>query len=164
MLQLESPMLRRFYADWEVRRRGREFPARRDFDPCDLAYALGYVSLMDVLRDPVRFRFRLQGTSVAERTGVDMTGKFVDEMKDRRHRDMATGHFRETVEARQPVVKIRRAYVTDVRVWNCEILVVPLANADADIDMLMSCIAWHEVGAPEYSRAVSTDAGFDRPS
>lgn len=159
MLQLESPMLRRFYADWEVRRRGREFPARRDFDPCDLAYALGYVSLMDVLRDPLRFRFRLQGTGIAERTGVDMTGKFVDQMKDRRHRDMATEHFRETVETRQPVVKLRRPYVTDLRVWNCEVLVCPLSNAGADIDMLMSCIAWDEVGAPKRAAATTaTDA------
>ncbi len=162
MLKLESLMLRRFYADWETRRRGREFPVRRDFDPCDLAYALGYVSLMDVLRDPLRFRLRLQGTGIAERTGADMTGKFVDQMKDRRHRDMATEHFSETVETRRPVVKIRRPYVTDVRVWNCEILVVPLANASADIDMLMSCIAWDEVRSSERASAPQAGANLDR--
>lgn len=164
MLRLESEMLQRFHADWDARRRSREFPARGDFDPCDFSYALGYISLMDVVRDPLRFHFRLQGTGIVEHTGVEMTGKFVDQMKDRRHCEMATGHFREVVETRQPVVKIRRAYITDVRVWNCEVLVLPLSSNGADIDMLVSCIAWDEVGAPECSRVVSTGTDFDHPS
>ncbi|MDE2227875.1 MAG: PAS domain-containing protein [Alphaproteobacteria bacterium] len=153
MLRLESAILRRFYADWDVRRRGREFPARRDFDPCDLAYALGYVSLMDVLRDPLRFRFRLHATGIAERTGAELTGKFVHEMKDLRHRDMAAAHFREVVETRRPVANIRRAYVTDRRIWNCEVLVAPLSSNGSDIDMLISCIAWDEARPPGLERA-----------
>lgn len=149
MLQLRAPMLRRFYADWDARRRGRELPARRDFDPCDFTYALGNVSLMDVMRDPLRFRFRLHGTGVVARTGTDMTGKFVHEMKDLRHCEMATEHFRESMETRRPVVKIRNAYVTDVRIWNCEVLVLPLSSNATDIDMLMSCIAWDAVSASD---------------
>lgn len=153
-------MLQRFYADWETRRRGREFPARRDFDPWDLRYALGYISLLDVLRDPLRFRFRLQGVGIAERIGMDMTGKFVEAMPDRRHYHMAMEHYSAVIEARGPAVRMRRAYVTDARVWNCEVLAVPLSNNGADIDMLMSCLAWDEGGAPKYS-AVPIDAGFD---
>jgi hypothetical protein len=145
MLALKAPMLRRFYAHWDSCRRGREFPARADLDPCDFTYALPYVSLLDVLRDPLRFRFRLQGTGIVDRTGVDMTGKFVHEMKDRRHYEMATGHFIEVIETRRPSVKIRDAYITDQRVWNCEVLILPLSSNGADIDMLTSCIAWNEV-------------------
>jgi hypothetical protein len=149
MIELRAPMLRRFYADWDVRRRGRAFPARRDFDPCDFIYALGNVSLMDVVRDPLRFRFRLHGTGVVARIGTDMTGKFVHETKDLRHCEMATEHFREVVETRRPVVRIRNAYVTDVRIWNCEVLVLPLSSDGSDIDMLISCIAWDAVSASD---------------
>jgi len=144
MLQLNAPMLRRLYADWDSWRGGRAFPARRDFDPCDLTYALGYLSLIEVHREPLRFRFRLQGTGVVDRVGRDNTGKFIDEMSDRRHSAMATEHFSEVIETRRPVVKLRRAYVTDVRVWNCEILVVPFSSNGTDIDLMMSCIAWDE--------------------
>lgn len=145
MLELNSPMLQRLYGDWEARRRGRELPTRADFDPCDLGYALGYLSLIDVYQNPLRFRFRLQGTAVVDRVGRDNTGKFIDEMTDLRHSAMATEHFSEVLTTRRPVVKARRAYVTDVRVWNCEILVLPLSNNGADVDMMISCIAWDEV-------------------
>jgi hypothetical protein len=40
-LALDSPLLQRLYADWAARRRARSMPARRDFDPLDLKYALG---------------------------------------------------------------------------------------------------------------------------
>jgi hypothetical protein len=157
MLELNAPMLQRLYGDWEARRRGREFPARADFDPCDFGYALGYLSLIDVFQNPLRFRFRLQGTGIVDRVGRDCTGNFIDEMKDRRHSAMATEHFSEVLKTRRPVLKARRAYVTDVRVWNCEILVVPLSNNGADIDMIMSCIAWDEV-SPAYAEHASVEA------
>ncbi len=162
MLRLNAPMLQRLQADWDARRHGREFPARGDFDPCDVTYALGYISLIDVLYNPLRFRFRLQGTGVVERTGADMTGKIIDQMKDRRHYEMANGHFGEVLETRRPVVKVRRAYVTDVRVWNCEILVLPLSSNGVDIDMMMSCIAWDEARPPERALAVPAGAGVGR--
>jgi len=144
MLVLEVPVLQRFYADWDARRRGHEFPARRDFDPCDLKYALGDISLLEVLRDPLRFRFRLQGANIVERIGIDLTGKFVEAMPDRRHRQMAMEHYAAVLETRRPVVKVRRAFVTEWRVWNCEILVAPLSNSGSEIDMLLSCFAWDE--------------------
>lgn len=158
MLEFKAPMLQRLYEDWEARRRGREFPTRRDFDPCDLGYALGYLSLIDVLQNPLRFRFRLQGTGVVDRVGRDSTGTFIDEMKDRRHCAMATEHFTAVLETRRPVVKVRRAYVTDVRVWNCEILAVPLSNNGVDIDMLMTGIAWDEVLSPSRLERAAVEA------
>ncbi|SRR5579875_472365 len=155
MLTLESPLLQRFYADWDSRRRGREFPARRDFDPCDLKYALGDISLLDVLTDPLRFRFRVHGTSIAERIGVELTGKFVDQMPDRRQSAMALAHFTEVVDRRAPVAKIRHAYTTDRQVWNCEVVVLPLSSNGIDIDMLISCIAWDPAPSPARSSLVA---------
>jgi len=35
----------------------RRFPARADIDPLDFGYVLGHVMLLDVLRDPLRFRY-----------------------------------------------------------------------------------------------------------
>lgn len=158
MLQLASPLLQRFHADWESRRRGRAFPARQDYDPCDIAYALGSVSLIDVFYDPLRFRFRVHGTGIAERTGRELTEKFVHEMTDLRHREMAESHFRQVVETRAPVATVRRAYVTEVRVWNCEVLVMPLSSNGTDIDMMISCIDWDEADAQNPALApVETD-------
>src|SRR5215472_4666223 len=40
----------------------RRMPSRKDFDPLDIPQILPYVMLVDVLRDPLDFRFRLLGS------------------------------------------------------------------------------------------------------
>jgi len=57
----------------------RRFPSRRDIDPVEIRYVLGWVMLIDALRDPVRFRVRLHGTGMATEAHYDLTGKFIDE-------------------------------------------------------------------------------------
>ena len=145
MLTLRAPALQRLYQDWDDRRRGREFPARANFDPCDLHYVLGDLALIDVLREPLRFRFRLHPTNMVARLGVDLTGKFIDEIADRRHVLLAKDQFTEAIETRQPVVRHHHAIKTDHRVWNCEILVLPVSSTGSDIDMLMGCVIWDEI-------------------
>jgi hypothetical protein len=54
--------LRRLLAYWQERRGARRFPARGDVDPVEFRYALGHVSMVDVVGDPPRFRFRLVST------------------------------------------------------------------------------------------------------
>jgi hypothetical protein len=152
-------MLQRFHADWDVRRRGREFPARRDFDPCDLRYALGYISLIDVLGDPPRFRFRLHGVGNAERVGIDMTGKLLEAMPDGRRYRLVSMHYSAVMKEREPVAQTRRVYAIDERAWNCEVLVLPLSSDGINIDMLMSCAAWADGGTSMRS-AVPLAAGF----
>lgn len=145
MLVLQAAALQRLYRDWMERRGDREFPARSDFDPYTLKYALGNLALIDVLHDPLRFRFRLHPTNMVVRLGVDLTGKFIDEMADQRHVLLAKEHFTEVIETRQPVVRNHHAIKTDHRVWNCEILNLPLSSDGASVDMLMGCVIWDEI-------------------
>src|SRR5215469_14478125 len=137
-----APALQRLYQDWDDRRRGRAFPARADFDPVDLKYVLGDMALVDVLHGPLRFRFRVHPTNVVEKFGFDLTGKFVDEIPDLRHRVLCREQFEEVIRLRTPTVQIRPAMSTDYRFWNCEILALPLSKNGTDIDMLMTCVIW----------------------
>jgi len=149
MPTLIAPALQRLYQDWDDRRRGREFPARSDFDPRELKYVLGNLALIDVLRDPLRFRFRLHPTNMVARLGVDLTGKFIDELADRHHFLLAREHFTVVVETRLPAVRNRHGVKTDHQVWNCEILVLPLSETGSNIDMLMGCVIWDEIHPPQ---------------
>ncbi|MBV8535853.1 MAG: PAS domain-containing protein [Alphaproteobacteria bacterium] len=139
---INAPQLRRLHEDWDQRRRGREFPARADFDPLDLKYILGDLSLVDVLRDPLRFRYRLHASNLVNRGGIDMTGRLVDEMPDERRRGNTLRHYNKVMSGRAPsVVSLQNEY-TDLRSWHCEVLVLPLATDGATIDMLMVAFAW----------------------
>jgi len=60
---MRSDVLRQLVAHWRRMRGSRRMPTPADFDPLDVRFALGYVSLIEVHRDPLRFYFRLDGTS-----------------------------------------------------------------------------------------------------
>jgi len=141
-MDIHASDLQRLREDWDRRRRGREFPARADFDPLDLKYILGSLSLIDVLHDPLRFRIRLHATNVVDRAGLDLTGKLIDEMPAER-RQMAEAHYREVVDRRTPIVRRYAHHPVDERLWNCEVLVLPLSSDGRAIDLLMSAFVWN---------------------
>lgn len=79
MTGLDDERLQRLFAYWNARRGDRPAPARADIDPLDIPDLLSIVTLVDVLHDPLRFRYRLIGTAVAQALRRDSTGRFVDE-------------------------------------------------------------------------------------
>jgi len=139
---IREPRLKRFYDYWQMARRGRRFPARCDIDPLDFPYMLGNVMLVDVLRDPLRFRIRLHATNVVDRAGLDLTGKLIDEMPAER-RKAAEAHYRQVLAQRAPLALCYEHHPIDERMWNCEVLVLPLSTDGTTIDMLMSAFVWN---------------------
>lgn len=55
-------------------------PGRQHIDPADIMPLLPNVWLLDVQRAPLRFRYRLIGTRLAEFYGADHTGSWLDEV------------------------------------------------------------------------------------
>jgi len=139
-LQIDQPTLRRLFAYWNGKRQGRRFPARADIDPLELGFVLGNLTLIDVLRDPPRFRVRLQGTLAASRLGYDMTGKFVDEVPDPEYRQVLLETYRGVVEQGRPMCAVREQ-TYDRKTHRYEIVWLPLADDGETINMLMACVA-----------------------
>lgn len=55
-------------------------PGRRHLDPIDIPELLPNIWMIDVKRDPLRFRLRLVGTEIVRFTGRDATGRWLDEI------------------------------------------------------------------------------------
>jgi hypothetical protein len=142
VLEIRTSSLQRLYHDWEIRRRGREFPARSDFDVLDLKYVIGQIALVEVSHDPLRFRFRLHGTGIARRVGYDMTGKAVDALPNGRIRALVLRNFAAVVAERAPRVEIRARHIMDDRTVDSEVLAMPLARDGKTIDMLLVAVAF----------------------
>lgn len=140
--QIRRPMLRRLYAYWDDRRGAREFPGRPDIDPIDMHFALGNISLIDVLYEPQRFRYRLHGSIIAARLGIDMTGRFVDEIPEPGRRGFVEDNFRAVVASRRPLARSGDR-VLDERAWNFDSIILPLGLADGVINMLLLCVEYH---------------------
>ena len=141
-LAVKSPALQRLYDDWESRRRGRLMPARADFDPVDLKDILGNLTMVDVLRDPLRFRVRVHATNVAARVGFDLTGKEIDAITDPHYRKLVRDHYTAVVERRRPVLEFRDRVMTDNICLHCEVLALPLGNDGQVVDRVMSAFVW----------------------
>lgn len=128
--------MKRLYLYWAERRGARRCPSRTDIDPLDFGYALGRVSLIDVLSHPRRFRYRLVSTSLTARLGYEMTGKFLDEIPETEMRAY-TERLYLTALAKAVPLHVRDEAVIDGRRWKHEALVLPLSSDGGAVDMLM---------------------------
>lgn len=80
LLAVCTPPFAGLFKLWDLKRAGRAYPARGDFDPLEMKPWLGWLSLLDVLPGPpMDFRYRLVGTKTAEQYGIDLTGKLFTE-------------------------------------------------------------------------------------
>jgi hypothetical protein len=135
-LGIDRPKLRRLYQDWSERRRGRLMPSRADFDILDLGYIVGDLNLLDVLYEPLRFRFRVHGSNAVARLGFDLTGKTIDGYPDRDYRKVVREHFGAVVMSKAPKRIVRDPYRIRDRVLRWEGLILPLAADGNTVDML----------------------------
>ena len=141
-LRIKAAALHSLYRDWDARRCGRSFPARADFDPLELRYILGNLSLIDVLRNPLRFVFRLHASINAARLGTDMTGKELAELPALATPERIRKHYELVLRSRVPQVQWRERTLPDGMSWDFEVLVLPLAADGETIDMLMAGVSW----------------------
>jgi hypothetical protein len=136
---IQSDVLRRLVAHWSRIRGHRRMPRRADFDPLEVRYALGYISLIEVHRDPLRFYFRLDGTKQVELFGVDCTRRYLEEAMPPDHVAMASVSFSEAVARREPCYH-RRQIAFRERPIDYEVVILPFSNDGEGVDLLMTGI------------------------
>ena len=144
--ELSAPALLRLYDYWETKRGGRRWPARRDIDPLDFGYVLGNVALIDVLGEPTAFRVRLFGDNLVRKIGIEVTGKRLEDIPLPQLRD----HFAlrcPQIVARGTPYRTKGDYFMDDRLLRHELLVLPLSDDGARINMLLFAFWWEEPSA-----------------
>jgi hypothetical protein len=76
-----EPRLAELYAFWlALPRAGKRLPPRNAFDPFEVPRMLGSMWMLDIEREPRRFRYRLFGTHIASAIGQDVTGQYLDRL------------------------------------------------------------------------------------
>jgi hypothetical protein len=156
LAEIPSETLRRMHAYWQSKCRGEQLPARKDIDPLDFPWALGLVCLLDVGRYPLTFRYRLDGTTIAERYGADLTGRTIDEVKPEFHAALLRKHFTEVAESGRPTLyRISLRYGGHARTYMR--LALPLASDGKTVDMIMT-VSDHLT--PEYEDDLGADQLF----
>lgn len=100
-----SPKIAELTAYWESKCRDGRPPQRADLDPAEIVSLLPYLLLTDIEHAPLRIRYRLVGTAIAEASRRDFTGLYLDEMQfdTPRERQVFERGYRLLVESRAPV-------------------------------------------------------------
>ncbi|MDF1794520.1 MAG: PAS domain-containing protein [Thalassobaculaceae bacterium] len=139
--ELTVPSVIQLLDYWEEKAAIGRLPSRDDVDPIDLRFILGDLILVDVLRDPLRFRFRLMGVRMVERLGYDMTGKLLDEHPEEKFRAWAIELYTEVVTSAAPVAVASDALL-DGRVRKFEAIMLPLASDGRTVDKVLVGQVW----------------------
>jgi hypothetical protein len=152
IMDIKDTRLRRLYEYWLQRKGGRRFPSRRDIDPVEIRYVLGWVMLIDAMRDPVRFRVRLHGTEMATQAHYDLTGKFIDELPLPEFREYAIGQCKRLIDSGEPLL-VHHNRMLDQRSRKYEALWLPFSEDDSTVTTLL-CALIYDSEQPQRSESL----------
>lgn len=139
--------VRQLYEYWRgLHPPGGGLPGRQHVDPVAIpAHLLPFVWLVDIQRQPLRFRYRLLGTEHVRVLGRDYTGQWIDEA----HPDFAgsAAYTQFAAAAERAVGGYRRGNTLiilpkDYR--SMERLLLPLARDGKTVDMLLAISVYHK--------------------
>jgi hypothetical protein len=138
---IQNARLRRLYAYWLEKKEQRRFPSRKDIDPVDFPYVLGHVILVDVMRDPLRFRVRVHGTEMVAKAGYDLTGKFLDDHPITEYRRYVMERCEGLVRDGEPLL-VRNERSLDGKPRRYEALWLPLSDDGRHVTKLLAAMVY----------------------
>ncbi len=148
------------HAYWEGKRAGRPLPERRDIDPVDMPPGLlPYLFIVEYANISDRWRYRLMGTEMVERLGVDLTGRYLDEALGGRYSNYLVPLNAEVRQRRQPIYTESTLTSTDGGVLLTKRLLVPLANGGSEVAMILGAQTYHGGRTAPAHSLVLTDGG-----
>jgi hypothetical protein len=135
------PNVIKLFAYWSEKCAERMMPSRADIDAADLRYAMGDLTLIEVERDPLRFRVRLEGTNAVARSRVDMTGRYVDQFPMAEYRAQLVESYTSVVRERRPAWA-KRSITLDNRPYSYEVLWLPLSQDGETVNMILVYVVY----------------------
>ena len=134
-------------AYWESKRAGRRMPARRDLDPVfEIPSLLPWVMLVDVLQQPLDFRYRLIGTGIAARAHHDHTGCCFSELSRAGPDSMVWKDRMAVVETRAPKLTAPAYIGRDNLIRGVSGIHLPLSSDGETVDMIFTAVAYRTHG------------------
>src|SRR5215469_14537780 len=143
---MRDARLRRLYEYWLEKKGPRRFPSRREIDPIDFSYVLGHIILVDVLRDPLRFRVRVHGTEMVAKAGYDLTGKFLDALPISDYRRYVLARCESLVRDGEPLL-VWHDRTLDGKTRRYEALWLPLSDDGQPVTMLLAAMIYAQSGS-----------------
>lgn len=146
-----SERIASFHAHWRALSREGALPARDAIDPMNIKPLLPNILIMDIEPSPLRVRYRLIGTAIAEISRRDITGRYLDTLQFDHPRERATfeAGYRLLLESRAPVFgRIQWLALSDLTL-SYESAIFPLAGDGVTIDKAIAVEHYLDVDRQE---------------
>jgi hypothetical protein len=154
---VSSKRLDRLFRLWNELRDGQGLPFRSQLSPEQIGFILGRVTIVDVVHDPLNFRFRLIGTRIEEAGRRGDQGKTLDQIEPESYRDMIGSAYREVVESGGPACQ-RITYVLREDVVSFERVILPFTRTGHRVDLLLEALDWRPGVRHDLNGIVFSDA------
>ena len=137
-LAFEQPVLRDMLEIWQRRRGSKAMPSRADLPPEVLHRHLGWIVLVDVEHEPLRFRYRLIGSAITAAVGRDATGAYLDELYAPEIYTTAISSFRQVIARRAPMRAFGQLRHAEKGHLPFEAIDMPLSEDGVTVSMIMT--------------------------
>ncbi|HEV8388612.1 MAG TPA: PAS domain-containing protein [Dongiaceae bacterium] len=137
--EITSPRIHRLYSYWQnqQRHRGGSPPRRGDIAPDQIRDLLPNIMIVDVERDPLRFRYRLVGTRVVEYNGLEFTGRYLGEIGWPEEQELFDS-YAEVVNSRRPYFGSLAWELTTGATGRCEFARLPLSEDGGVVSQILA--------------------------
>ncbi|HEV2336309.1 MAG TPA: PAS domain-containing protein [Stellaceae bacterium] len=133
------PLVRRLYDYWQSIAPPGRLPGRPDLVPEDIAQLWSRLWMLDVHRNPLRYRYRLCGTEIVRSLGREVTGEWLDQVHPALIANpQSRERFHFTAETGCPTW--RRGlplWIREPKHLVIETLIVPLAGDGHTVDIML---------------------------
>lgn len=121
---------------WQELRQNDDIASYTRIDPIAFNKAIGYVLLLEPNRENTDFKYRVYGSAIADRLGIEMTGKWVSEFTSGQ-KYLSLAQYPKTIDLRQPLYS-EHFTETDPfhRTQWCR-LILPMQNSNGDLDRIL---------------------------
>lgn len=126
------------YRYWKSKVIDGRLPGRGDIDPAEMIRFLPNTVLLDVVPEPLDFRYRVIGTEVVSYMNRDLTGNWLSKIGHLCAPSQVWSNFK-IVAGDQTPLYVHTPYLgAEVRFWMIEDVILPLVGADGKTNMLLN--------------------------
>jgi hypothetical protein len=134
------PLVRRFYEYWVAAAPPGRLPGRQHIVPEDIVPLLSRLWILDIFREPLRFRYRLVGTDITRSVQRELTGMWLDEAQPESSANVnLRDRYRFILETRQATWRRGKTlWDRDPRHCMVENCLAPLASDGETVDKIIA--------------------------
>jgi hypothetical protein len=134
----KSKLVRSLHAWWNDKRGEDDVPDRSALHPDEIKPLLPCLFICDAEHKPFRVRYRLVGTRAVEVTGVDITGRYLDELLSAEPDQPWMNHYRTAYLSRKPLLGATTVPTASGAMFTYEFGIFPLRNGGHAIEQFVA--------------------------